>query len=88
MNTFVPVIIPLFLEEDHDPIDWECKNCGHSWKKHRFGKCTKGLFSKCDCDNFEINNEQVEKVQKKLKDIEAKLFEDYSSANKLQGEIT
>lgn len=88
MTTIVPVMIPIFLEQEHDPVDWGCKNCGHSWKKHKFGKCTKGIITKCGCKRFQINEEQVEKIKKKLKNIEEKLFEDYTSANTLEANMS
>lgn len=66
-----------------EPIDWECKRCGHSWKKHRNGLCNKGIFSKCGCNQFILDQEQIKEAEKEIKELEEKLFEDYREMEEL-----
>lgn len=73
----------LFDEEDIEPINFICKDCGHSYDEHKNIKCDHGVFRKCECSHFILNNEQVEQAKKELMQIEGRLLENYKEALRL-----
>jgi len=86
---FVPIFVPLFLEEDHEPVDWKCVTCGHSWKKHMKNdnpttQCQGKILGVCGCHGFVLDVEQVTKIRKKLKEIEDTLFKNLKKAENKQ----
>jgi len=81
------MFLPLILEEEAEPVDWKCSNCGHSYKKHKDGNCSKGIFNKCKCSKFKMDQKQLDEVKKKLKEIEDTLFENLEEAKVLEMEI-
>ena len=73
----------LVAEEDIEPIVFNCKTCKHSSDDHNDEKCTYGIFRKCDCKHFVLDNEQVEKGKSELLTIESILFKNYREAKRL-----
>lgn len=63
-----------------EPIDWKCKRCNHSWKKHKKGYCSAGWITLCTCNQFELDEKQLEDARKELEEIKNKLFKDLQEA--------
>ena len=81
---YSPFLLGYLLDEDDiEPIDFNCEECGHSSDEHEKGKCEHGVFRKCECKHFVIDDEQVEEAKKELQKIEDKLFKNYKQAKRL-----
>ena len=73
----------LLDEEDIEAIDFMCKKCGHSSDEHEKVRCTHGMFRKCECKHFVLDQEQLNDAKRELQTIEDILFENYKEAKRL-----
>ena len=73
----------LVAEDDIEPIVFNCKTCNHSSDNHNDEKCNYGIFRKCDCKHFVMNDVQVKKGKSELLTIESILFKNYIEAKRL-----
>jgi len=74
----------LIQEEDIEPIDFLCVKCNHSFEKHSEGICNTGVFRKCECKHFVLNQNQLKQAKYELQTIEDILLQNYEQAKKLE----
>jgi len=74
----------LLNEDDIVPIDFVCVKCNHSFEKHSEGICNTGVFRKCECKHFVLNQNQLKQAKYELQTIEDILLQNYEQAKKLE----
>lgn len=68
---------------DVEPIDFICSKCRHSSDKHLKGNCDNGVFRKCDCRMFNLDQSQLDQAKKELQIIEDRLLKNFDQVKKL-----
>lgn len=70
-------------ENDIEAIDFICKQCSHSFEEHDNKGCNKGVISKCDCNHFVLDENQVQNVKNELNEIGELMLANYKKAKEL-----
>lgn len=70
--------------EEAEPIDFKCMKCSHSFSKHNRNGCDNGVFNKCGCRKFELNEGQIVDAEKDISELRSILFEHLEAARELQ----